>query len=71
MAVKSKESPQQLNCADDAPELNAEWAAQAELHRGERAVRRGRPVSRGKKAQTTGHISNDVLVCLKGRGAES
>jgi hypothetical protein len=71
MAVKSKESRQRLNCADDAPELNAEWAAEADLHRGERAVRRGRPVGKGNKAQTTGHIANDVLACLKGRGAGS
>jgi uncharacterized protein (DUF4415 family) len=69
MPAKSKQSRQRLSRSDDAPELTAEWAAAADLHQGERLVRRGRPLGTGHKTQTTVRISNDVLAYFKASGA--
>jgi uncharacterized protein (DUF4415 family) len=53
---------------DDAPELTAEWFAGADLMRGERIVRRGRPPLKRPKEAVTLRIDADVLDHFRGRG---
>jgi uncharacterized protein (DUF4415 family) len=69
MPAKSKQSRQRLKVSEDAPELTAEWSMAADLHQGDRLVRRGRPPGTGHKTQTTVRISNDVLAYFKASGA--
>lgn len=61
MAGKSKDSRRIWRDKDDAPELIAKWVAEADLYRGKKLVRRGRPPGTSTKTQTTVRISNDVL----------
>ena len=55
---------------DYAPEITDAWVAGADLYRGKKLVRRGRPAGTAKKTQTTVRISNDVLTYFRafGRG---
>lgn len=46
---------------DDAPELTAEWFQSADLKRGERVIRRGRPPLERPKEAVTLRIDADVL----------
>ena len=69
MPAKTKQSHLRLHRADDAPALTAEWAATADLHKGDRLVRRGRPLGTDNKTPTTIRISNDVLAYFKASGA--
>ena len=68
MAVKSKGSRRNWRDRDDAPEISEKWVAEANLYRGKKLVRRGRPVGSGQKAQTTLRISKDVLEFFRATG---
>jgi uncharacterized protein (DUF4415 family) len=69
MAGKSKGSRRIWRDKDDAPELTAKWVAEADLYRGKKLVRRGRPPGTSTKTQTTVRISNDVLLYFRATGA--
>lgn len=69
MPAKSRQSVARLNRSDDAPDLTAEWAPEADLFHGQRLVRRGRPTGSGSRTQTTVRISNEVLAYFKASGA--
>ena len=61
MSVKSKGSRRTWRDPDDAPEITDKLIAEADLYRGKKLVRRGRPAGSGQKTQTTLRISKDVL----------
>lgn len=69
MNVKSKNSRRTWRDADDAPQITNEWIAGADLYRGKKLVRRGRPPGTAQKTQTTVRISNDVLAYFRASGA--
>jgi uncharacterized protein (DUF4415 family) len=66
--VKLKSSRRSSRDPDDAPEINDAWVASADLYRGKKLVRRGRPAGTAKKTQTTVRISNDVLTYFRASG---
>ena len=68
MAGKSKGSRRISRDKDDAPELTAKWVQEADLYRGKKLVRRGRPPGTSTKTQTTVRISNDVLRYFRATG---
>ena len=68
MAGKSKGSRRILRDKDDAPELTAKWVEGADLYRGKKVMRRGRPPGSSTKTQTTVRISNDVLRHFRATG---
>lgn len=68
MRVKSKGSHRARSSADDAPEITGKWIAEAQLYRGRKVVRRGRPAGSGKKTQVTLRISKEVLEFFRATG---
>lgn len=46
---------------DDAPKLNSEWFAEAELKDGDRVIRRGRPRSDNPKQAVSLRLDRDVI----------
>lgn len=68
MAGKSKGSRRNWRDRDDAPESSEKWVAEANLYRGKKLMRRGRPAGSGQKAQTTLRISKDVLEFFRATG---
>jgi len=69
MSVKSKGSRRIWRDPDTAPEITDKWIAEADLYRGKKLVRRGRPAGSGQKAQTTLRISKEVLEFFRATGA--
>ena len=68
MSVKSKGSRRIWRDPDDVPEITDKWIAEADLYRGKKLVRRGRPAGSGQKTQTTLRISKDVLEFFRATG---
>lgn len=68
MSVKSKGSRRTWRDPDDAPEITEKWIAEADLYRGKKLVRRGRPAGTGQKTQTTLRISKEVLEFFRATG---
>ncbi len=68
MSVKSKGSRRTWRDPDDAPEITDKWISEADLYRGKKLVRRGRPAGSGQKTQTTLRISKDVLEFFRATG---
>ena len=68
MSWKSRGSRRTWRDPEDAPEITEKWIAEADLYRGKRVVRRGRPAGTSKKTQTTVRISNDVLKFFRATG---
>ncbi|MBC7718362.1 MAG: BrnA antitoxin family protein [Chitinophagaceae bacterium] len=54
---------------DDAPEITAAWVAAADLHAGDKLVRRGRPPKGSTKVLTTLRLDPDVLAGLRATGS--
>lgn len=68
MNVKSKRSRRTWRDPDDAQELTREWAEGANLFRGKKLVRRGRPPALVRKVSTTLRLSPEVLEHFRGGG---
>lgn len=68
MRGKAKSSRRTWRDSDDAPEITNRWIAGADLYRGKKLVRRGRPPGTGTKTQTTVRISNEVLAFFRSTG---
>ena len=66
--MKSKGSHRTGRDSDDAPEITDKWIAEADLYRGKKPVRRGRPAGSGQKMQTTLRISKEVLAFFRATG---
>ncbi|MHB1826845.1 MAG: BrnA antitoxin family protein [Steroidobacteraceae bacterium] len=67
--MKSKGSHRIWRDPDAAPEITDKWIAEADLYRGKKLVRRGRPAGSGQKTQTTLRISKEVLEFFRATGA--
>ena len=68
MIVNKSGSPKLLNKADDAPELNEEWFGEADLMRGRKLLRPGRPKGSGKKELVSLRLDKEVLSAFRGTG---
>ncbi len=68
MSVKSKSSRRISRDMDDAPEITEEWVVGANLYRGKKLVRRGRPPAEVRKVSTTLRLSPDVLEHFRAGG---
>lgn len=68
MSVKSKGSRRTWRDPDVAAEITDKWIAEADLYRGKKLVRCGRPAGSGQKTQTTLRISKDVLEFFRATG---
>ena len=68
MPGKLKNSRRISRNSDDAPEITDRWIAGADLYRGKKLLRRGRPAGTAKKTQTTVRISNEVLAYFRAAG---
>jgi uncharacterized protein (DUF4415 family) len=53
---------------DDAPELSDTWFAEADLYRGDKLVRRGRPKAAVTKVHTGIRLDADILAAFKAQG---
>ena len=67
--MKSKSSRRNWSDPDDAPEITDAWVDSADLYRGKKLVRRGRPAGTAKKTQTTVRITNEVLSFFRASGS--
>lgn len=64
---KSVSKPR-LNKADDAPELTEAWFAKADLYKGDKLVRRGRPKGSGTKELVSLRLDKQALAAFRSTG---
>jgi uncharacterized protein (DUF4415 family) len=67
MNAKAKNSRPTWVDPDDAPEITDEWIATAEMRKGDKVIRRGRPTGSHKTA-TTVRFDDDILETFKATG---
>ena len=68
MSGKSKSSRRKWRDPDDAPEITRNWIDSANLYRGKKLVRRGRPPAAVRKVSTTLRLSPEVLEHFRAGG---
>lgn len=68
MDAKSKHSRPTWVDPDDAPEVTEDWIAEADLHHGDKLIRRGRPKSAAPSVSVSLRIPPDVLERWKSTG---
>lgn len=68
MPERKKDMLATLTTKDDAPELTDDWFEHADLHNGEKLVRRGRPKSASKNIAVSLRIPPDTLQRWKSSG---
>ena len=68
MVAKRKGSSRISPSKDDAPELTASWAAEADLRRGAKVLRRGRPKLENPKQLLSLRLHPDVIASWKATG---
>ena len=57
-----------LNPDDDAPELTDEWFDRADLYKGGKLIRRGRPLGSGTKELVSLRLDKQALAAFKATG---
>ena len=57
-----------LNPEDDAPELTDEWFDRADLYKGSKLIRRGRPLGSGTKELVSLRLDRQALAAFKATG---
>ena len=57
-----------LNPEDDAPELTDEWFDRADLYKGGKLIRRGRPLGSGTKELVSLRLDKKALAAFKATG---
>ena len=57
-----------LNPEDDAPELTDEWFDRADLYKGSKLIRRGRPLGSGTKEMVSLRLDKQALAAFKATG---
>jgi uncharacterized protein (DUF4415 family) len=57
-----------LDISDDAPELTDEWFEGADLHEGDKVIRRGRPKSDAPKKLVSLRLDPDVVERFRATG---
>ena len=68
MTGKKSVSKSGLNKADDAPELTDEWFARADLYKGGKLVRRGRPAGSGTKVLVSLRLDKEAVAAFRSTG---
>ena len=68
MTVKKSTIMSRLNPDDDAPELTEEWFERADLYKGGKLVRRGRPLGSGTKELVSLRLDKKALAAFKATG---
>ena len=68
MIEKGRTSKPLIVDPDDAPELTKEWFESADLYRGGKLIRRGRPPSKTPKEAVSIRLSPDVLAHFRAGG---
>ena len=68
MTVSKKTSKSRLDKADDAPQLTREWFERADLYKGGKLVRRGRPLGSGTKELVSLRLDKQALAAFKATG---
>ena len=69
MSAKRKNSVRISSSADEAPEITDRWIAEADLRKGNRLVRRGRPKLENPKKLLSIRVSPEVIDAWKASGA--
>lgn len=69
MSAKRKDSVRISSSADEAPEITDRWIAEADLRKGTRLVRRGRPKLENPKKLLSIRVSPEVIDAWKASGA--
>ena len=68
MTVNKSVSKSRLNKADDAPDLTDAWFAKANLYKGGKLVRRGRPAGSGTKELVSLRLDKKALAAFRSTG---
>jgi uncharacterized protein (DUF4415 family) len=68
MGVKRKDSGHSFSRSDEAPEVTDTWVAEADLYRGKRLVRRGRPKLKNPRTLLSLRLPPDVIASWKASG---
>lgn len=68
MAERNRNLPGSFVDPDDAPELTREWFETADLYRGGKLIRRGRPPAKAPKEAVSIRLSPDVLEYFRAGG---
>ena len=68
MAGRKKVLISGLNPEDDAPELTDEWFDRADLYKGGKLVRRGRPLGSGTKELVSLRLDKQALAAFRATG---
>lgn len=68
MSAKRKRSGRTSREADDPPEITDEWIAGADLYRGKKLVRRGRPKLQNPRKLLSLRLPPDVIANWKATG---
>jgi hypothetical protein len=68
MNVKRRKSGRISPSTDDAPEITDAWIAEADLYRGKRLVRRGRPKLKNPRALLSLRLPPGVIASWKATG---
>lgn len=68
MSAKKPVTPSTLIDPDDAPELTDEWFQRADLHEGEKLLRRGRPLAEVTKTPIKLRLDPDIIDAFKASG---
>jgi uncharacterized protein (DUF4415 family) len=68
MTASKNVSKRRLNKSDDVPELTKDWFAKAELRKGAKLVRRGRPAGSGTKELVSLRLDKQALAAFRSTG---
>ena len=68
MTGNRKDSPKRSRQPGDAPELSSDWFASADLYKGAKLVRRGRPKGSGTKELVSLRLDKDALAAFRATG---
>ena len=71
MNAKRKRSGRISSSTDEAPELTARWIAEADLRKGNKLIRRGRPKLTDPKRLLSIRVATSVIAAWKARGGGS
>jgi uncharacterized protein (DUF4415 family) len=69
MNAKRKRSGRISSSTDEAPQLTARWVAEADLRKGDKFIRRGRPKLADPKRLLSIRVATSVIAAWKASGA--
>jgi len=68
MSAKRKRSVRTSSIADEAPEITDRWVAEADLRKGNKLIRRGRPKLENPKKLLSIRVSPSVIAAWRATG---